>query len=104
MTSGNKATFEALSPWAEASPRPVTGITQRVADPGQKRIGLFMNYKRAAPLIQHAVRKKLAERFPEAQFSEFLFRQNCDVSESAEAGAFEGWLKSLDTVIAAVGD
>jgi hypothetical protein len=104
MSTGTRATFEVLSPWAEAAPRPLTGITERVKDIGQKKIGLFMNYKRAAPLILHSVHKKLAARFPAAQFSEFLFRQNSDVSQSPEVKAFEDWLKSVDTVIAAVGD
>ena len=96
--------YEVLSPWADADPKPVNGITARVTDVKGKKIGLFSNYKRAAPLILNAVERKLREKFPEAEFSSFLFKQNADVSESGEKGNFEQWLKGVDTVVAAVGD
>ncbi len=96
--------YEVLNPWAEADPRPLSGISDRVADLAGKNIGLFINYKRAAPLIQQAVRQHLLLRFPSVQFSEFLFRQNFDISETPEMKRLEDWLKGVDTVIAAVGD
>ena len=96
--------YDVLSPWADADPKPVNGITSRVTDVKGKKIGLFSNYKRAAPLILIAVERKLKERLPDGEFSSFLFRQNADVSESAEKANFESWLKGVDTVIAAVGD
>jgi hypothetical protein len=96
--------YEVLNPWAEADPRPLSGISVRVNELSGKRIGLFINYKRAAPLILNAVQKKLALRFPTASFSEFLFRQNFDISQTPEMKSLVDWLKGVDTVIAAVGD
>ncbi len=96
--------YEVFNPWAEADPRPLSGISERVGDLTGKRIGLFINYKRAAPLILNAVRKKLSPKFPTAQFTEFLFRQNFDISETPEMKKLEDWLEDVDTVIAAVGD
>ena len=96
--------YEVLSPWAEADPRPLSDISVRVNDLSGKKIGLFINYKRAAPLILNAVQRKLAAKYPTATFSEFLFRQNFDISQTAEMKNLEEWLKEVDTVIAAVGD
>jgi hypothetical protein len=96
--------YEVLNPWAEADPRPLSGISVRVKDLSGKRIGLFINYKRAAPLILEAVLKKLAVKFPTASFSEFKFGQNFDISQTPEMKKLEAWLKEVDTVVAAVGD
>jgi hypothetical protein len=96
--------FEVLSPWAEADLRPVSGISPRPAGLAGKRIGLFLNYKRAAPLILGAVRQKLLQAYPDARFSEFLFARNCDIAEAPEIQKLQRWLEELDTVIAAVGD
>ncbi len=96
--------YEVLNPWAEASPRSLTGITPRVDGLSSKRIGLFINYKRAAPLILHEVQRRMTQRYPSATFSEFFFRQNFDVSQTAEMPNLQNWLKGVDTVIAAVGD
>jgi hypothetical protein len=96
--------YEVLNPWAEAEPKPLSPISDRVMGLAGKKIGLFMNYKRAAPLILRAVQRKLSEKFPTAQFSEFLFKQNYDISGTSEIQELDGWLKGLDTVIAAIGD
>ena len=96
--------YEVLTPWAEADPRPGHGINPRVTDLTGKKVGLFINYKRAAPLILAAVGDKLKQRFPTITLSEFVFGQNYDVGESEEQGRFEEWLKGVDTVVAAVGD
>ena len=56
--------YEVLSPWAEADPVPVRGITGRLPSLEQKRIGLFVNAKRAAPLIQEYVERELKARVP----------------------------------------
>jgi hypothetical protein len=96
--------YEVLNPWAEADPRPLSGISIRVNDLSGKRIGLFINYKRAAPLILEALRTKLAAKFPTASFSEFRFGQNFDISQTPEMKKLEVWFKEVDTVVAAVGD
>jgi hypothetical protein len=96
--------YEVLNPWAEADPRPLSGISTRVKDLSGKNIGLFINYKRAAPLILSAVKQKLAAKFPTANFTEFKFGQNFDISQTPEMKNLENWLKEVDTVVAAVGD
>ncbi len=96
--------YEVLSPWAEVSARPLSGISERMLNLSAAKIGLFINYKRAAPLILREVRKQLAERFPTAQFSEFQFTRNADISTTPEVKKLEDWLKGVDTIIAAIGD
>lgn len=96
--------YEVLNPWAEVEPRPLSGIASRVENLDGKRIGLFTNYKRAAPLIMSAVKKQLAERIPSAGFTEFQFRHNTDIAAMTEIKKLEDWLQGVDTVIAAVGD
>ncbi|MBI4295683.1 MAG: hypothetical protein HY667_01055 [Chloroflexi bacterium] len=96
--------YEVLSPWAEAEPKPLRGITPRVTDLTGKRIGLFVNYKRAARPILTVVSDRLKKRFPTVEFSDFVFRENYDVAQTPDKERFEEWLKGVDTVIAAVGD
>ena len=49
MESGNNGSvYEVLSPWAEADPVPLSGISPRLEDMTGKKIGLFCNSKRAA--------------------------------------------------------
>lgn len=96
--------FEVLKPWAEADPRPVTGISDRIEDLEGKSIGLFANFKRAAPLILNTVKQNLKEKFPKAEFSDFVFQKNFDVGKTSEVKKLEDWLKGVDTVIAAIGD
>jgi hypothetical protein len=96
--------YQVLSPWAEADPRPLAGISSRVGNLAGKNIGLFANYKRAAPLIQKEVQRQLAAKFPTARFTEFQFGRNFDVSETQEIKKLENWLQGVDTIVAAIGD
>lgn len=96
--------YEVLKPWAEVDPRPVTGISDRVEDLKGKNIGLFANFKRAAPLILTSIKQNLKEKFPEAEFSDFVFQKNFDVDKTSEVKKLEDWLEGVDTVIAAIGD
>ena len=96
--------YEVLNPWAEVDPVPLKAISPRVADLTGKKIGLFINHKRAAPLIMTAVEQKLKERFPTAEFSYFHFSDRYEVGASADKAKFEDWVKGLDAAIAAVGD
>ena len=44
--SGDDALFEVLSPWAEADPVPMEGLTaERLTDLNGKKVGLFCNIK-----------------------------------------------------------
>jgi len=97
--------YEVLSPWAEADPIPVRGISPRVDTLAGKKIGLFANFKRAAVPIANEVEKRLQERFPDAEF--LLFHSTApNVDESIEQNKekFEAWAKDADAVVAVVGD
>ncbi len=96
--------YEVLSPWAEADPVPLRGITDRLTDLKGKTIGLFANSKVAAAPIQTAVEKKLKERFPDLKFSRFTLGEGLEVAETKEKERFGEWVKGVDAVVGAVGD
>ena len=63
MTDKN-GSYEVLNPWADADPIPLKGLTApRVTDRVGKKIGLFVNDKRAALPIRTVLERKLKERF-----------------------------------------
>ncbi len=97
--------FEVMSPWAEADPIPARGIQARIPDLAGKRIGLFRNNKQAARPIMEILKNRLKAKFPTAEISEFAnLRANEPIVEQPAKAAFEDWLKSVDAVVAAVGD
>ncbi len=96
--------YEVLSPWAEADPLPLKGITDRLTDLKGKTIGLFANSKVAAMLIQTAVERKLKERFPDLKFSRFTPSGALEVVETMDNERFGEWVKGVDAVVGAVGD
>jgi hypothetical protein len=99
------ASYEVLSPWAEADPIPLKGLAARVDKLDSKKIGLLCNNKRAAPLILDVTEKLIKEKFPSATITKF-FARSFSVSslEKDREGEFNDWLKGVDAVIAAVGD
>ncbi len=99
------ASYEVLSPWAEADPIPLKGLAPRLDKLDGKKIGLLCNNKRAAPLILDAAEKLLKKKFPTARVSRF-FAHSFSVSslEKNRAGEFNKWLEGVDAVIASVGD
>jgi hypothetical protein len=99
--------YDVLSPWAETDPLPLAGITPRLTDLRGKRIGLFVNYKRAAVPIQDAVEAELRARFgDEITISRFVQSGSSDAGSSEDDGPrYAEWLrKEVDAVIVAVGD
>jgi hypothetical protein len=97
--------YEVLSPWAEADPIPLRGLAPRVNSLAGKNIGLLCNNKRAAAPILNVTERILKERFPTSQIS--WFRAETFSVSSLEPGRlanFEDWIKSVDVVVAAVGD
>jgi hypothetical protein len=99
------AVYEVLSPWAEADPVPLKGLSPRLDKLEGKKIGLLCNNKRASPLILDVTEKLLKQKFPTATISKF-FARSFSVSslEKDREGEFNDWLKGVDAVIAAVGD
>lgn len=98
--------YEVLSPWADIDPISLKGISPRVLELTGKKIGLFCNYKRAAKPILDEVEKELKQRFPTCETVWLTQRQFVPITEmkGEEKANFEGWLKEVDSVIAAVGD
>jgi hypothetical protein len=97
--------YEVLSPWAEAGPIPLKGLSPRLDKLDGKKIGLLCNNKRASPLILDVTETLIKEKLPTAKISKF-FARSFSVSslEKDREGEFNDWLKGVDAVIAAVGD
>jgi hypothetical protein len=99
------ASYEVLSPWAEADPIPLKGLAPRVTDLAGKRIGLLCNIKRAAPLILNVTERILKKRFPTSEISWFRARSfSVSSLEPENLAKFEEWINGVDAVVAAVGD
>ncbi len=99
------AAYEVLSPWAEADPVPLKGLSPRLDDLEGRKIGLLCNNKRAAPLILEVAERLLKERFKKVETSWF-YANTFSVSslEKEREGEFNDWIKGVDAVIASVGD
>ena len=98
--------YEVLSPWAEADPIPMEGLSApRLDDLNGKKIGMFCNIKQASGRIQPVLERRLKERYPEAEFS-YYRGQAFSVSElePQNIDKFNAWIDEVDTVILAVGD
>lgn len=97
--------YEVLSPWADADPVPLRGITPRPKDLAGKKIGLFLNEKRAAFLLLSAFEKELLERFPTATTSWYECTGH-NIPEALTDGMpkFEAWVGGVDAVVLSVAD
>jgi hypothetical protein len=99
------ATYEVLSPWADADPIPLKGLAPRLDKLDGKKIGLLCNNKRAAPLILDVTEKLLKEKYPSVKISRFASKTfSVSSLEKEREGEFNDWIKGVDAVIAAVGD
>ena len=99
------AAYEVLSPWAEADPVPLKGLSPRLDKLDGKKIGLLCNNKRASRLILDATEKLIKEQFPTATISRFQGRSfSVSSLEKDREGEFNDWIKGVDAVVAAVGD
>ena len=97
--------YEVLSPWAEADPIPFRGISPRINTLEGKKIGLFANYKRSSVPQTSMVEKKLKEKFPSIQTELYHSREaNVNEIETTNREKFIAWVKSVDAVVATVGD
>jgi hypothetical protein len=95
-----------LSPWAEVDPITLKGLTApRVDDLAGRKIGLFVNYKRAARPSAEAVEKQLKSRYPDAEISYYESTDwNVNVIETKDRDKFAAWVKSVDALVATIGD
>ena len=101
-----EAQYQVLSPWADVDPMPLKGlVAPRVDDLSDKKIGLFVNYKRAAMPSAEAVQKQLKTRYPNAKYSIYESRDwNVNVIETKDSEKFAAWVKEQDALIATIGD
>jgi hypothetical protein len=106
-TSGarNTAEFEVMNPWAEADPIPLRGISPRIDTLDGKKIGVFANFKRSAVPQARMVEKKLKGKFPTIQTDLYHSAEaNVNEMETANKEKFTAWIKSVDAIVAMVGD
>ena len=99
------AEYEVLSPWADADPVPMRGITPRVSGLAGKRIGLFLNHKRAGHLALSAFERELLESFPTASTSWYPCTGH-NIPEMLTEGKdkFAAWVAGVDAVVLSVAD
>ena len=97
--------YEALSPWGEADPKPLKGISPRLDSMSGKKIGLFANYKRASIPIALSLKAKLESAYPNSQFSIYHSDQwNVTEIKTENKETFKKWVEGNDAVILMVGD
>jgi hypothetical protein len=97
--------YEVLSPWADADPVPFRGISPRIETLSGKKIGLFVNPKRAALPIAESIQRRLVDMYPDAEIIMYRsYGANVNEIETDNKEAFTSWAKSLDAAIAVVGD
>jgi hypothetical protein len=101
----SESQYEVLNPWAEADPIPLRGISPRIESLAGKKIGLFANFKRAARPIASSIEKRLGSMYPDISTSLFDSRlPNVTETETKNRDKFIAWIKSVDAIIAVVGD
>jgi hypothetical protein len=104
-TPAQSAAYEVLSPWADADPVALKGITERPKGLEGRKIGLFSNGKRAAPLVLAALERQLREKVPSIETSRYeSSRANTPEILTEGRDKFEAWVGLQDTVVLAVGD
>jgi len=97
--------FKVLSPWADTDPVLLKGISPRLSDLADRKIGLFVNSKRAAALIMSAIDAELKDRYPSITTSWYESTgPNVMEIETSNRAKFEAWVQGVDAVILAVGD
>ena len=97
--------YEVLSPWAEADPKPLKGISPRLDKLSGKKIGLFANYKRAALPIAGSLQKRLRAMYPDSEVSIYHSAEwNVTEIETEDREKFTKWVQENDAVILMVGD
>ena len=101
----SKNQYEVLSPWGEADPKPLKGISPRLDNLSGKKIGLFANYKRAALPIAKSFQTRLQVMYPDSDISIYHSPEwNVTEIETEDRDKFMQWVKENDAVILLVGD
>ena len=86
-------------------PIPLRGISPRIQTLAGKKIGLFVNPKRAALPIAESIDKKLKTMYPDVQTVMYRsYGANVNEIETENKEKFTAWAKGLDAAIAVVAD
>jgi hypothetical protein len=97
--------YEALSPWGDADPKPLKGISERPASLSGKKIGIFANYKRAAMPIASSLQARIKTAYPDSEISIYHSdKWNVIEIETEKKDAFKKWVDSNDAFVLLVGD
>lgn len=101
----SNAQYEALSPWGDADPKPLKGISPRLENLSGKKIGIFANYKRAAIPIAMSLQERLKSAYLDSKVSIYHSDQwNVTEIETENKDTFKKWVEGSDAVILLVGD
>jgi len=104
-TKAPDSQFEVLSPWADVDPIPLRGISPRLQTLSGKKIGIFVNPKRAAMPIAESIIRRLGTMYPDAQTVIYhSVGANVNEIETNNKEKFMAWAKGVDAAIAVVGD
>lgn len=104
-SKASETQFEALSPWADVDPIPVRGISPRLSSLAGKKIGLFVNPKRAAMPMALSIERRLKAMYPDVQTIIYhSVGANVNEIETKNKEKFTAWAKGLDAAIAVVAD
>lgn len=101
----SEARYEVLSPWGDADPKPLKGISPRLDTLSGKKIGIFANYKRAAIPIAMSLQERIKSEYPDSKVSIYHSDQwNVIEIETENKDTFKKWVEGKDAVILLVGD
>ena len=104
-TGLNTAEYEVMNPWADVDPIPLRGISPRIDTLDGKKIGVFANFKRSAVPQARMVEKKLKGKFSTIQTDLYHSTgSNVNEIETQNREKFIAWVKSVDAIVAGVGD
>ena len=104
-TKAPDAQYVVLNPWADVDPIPLRGISPRIPNLAGKKIGLFVNPKRAAMPIAQSIDRRLKAMYPDVQTTIYhSVGANVNEIETKNKEKFTAWAKGLDAAIAVVGD
>ena len=97
--------LQVLSPWSEIDPVPLKPPSPRLDGLAGKKIGLFVNHKRAARPMLESVRRWMQEKYPDISLDMYIGTET-NVPEMWTSGKerFEKWIDVVDGVVLAVGD
>jgi hypothetical protein len=97
--------YEVLSPWAEIDYVPLKGITTRLENLTNKKIGLYCNFKEVARPLLTTLENTLKNKFPSCQFDWYFNpRMGSAEIESDHKAKFVEWISQVDAVVFAIGD